>query len=356
LPPPAITNADVALAEASFQAQWAFTSTVSPGTVGIGLVNAGPGLPKPTNHGAGVRVGIFDTSPVIRPGLNVTWTTQPWSFQIFTPTVTATLSGYTVTLPHNSPDLKDHGLFSAGLVHAVASDSSIHLYRVLDDYAQGNVWVLNAALVDFMTDALGSAKELRGAVLNISLGLRPEKGSLPGLPDEVQSLKYLVTAAYCQGMVVVAAAGNESAKNTANNAPPEPRAMPALFSPAAIAVARSNRAGQRACYSNDGDITAPGGETKGGCSGTYDEFSLVGPVMMSGRFPWGYAYWAGSSFATPLVSGLAALGAGAWPPGRWATQGQQLPDDVRSGINGSAVHPLSADPNRTPPGGISRVP
>jgi subtilisin family serine protease len=121
--------------------------------------------------------------------------------------------------------------------------------------------------------------------------------------------------------VVVAAAGNDSNLTTI-----QPMQLPAVY-PVAIGVASSNAGGGRSCFSNLGDVAAPSGDGSWpACKqvisecGIYPEFCVVGMATTS---PTGFAYWTGTSFATPLVSGLAALildaadKPGVWLPAAW---------------------------------------
>jgi subtilisin family serine protease len=148
----------------------------------------------------------------------------------------------------------------------------------------------------------------------------PESAGL-SLPGEVRGLVSLMMAARCLGFVVVAAAGNNSDKK----ALPERANLPALMGQV-IGVAAVNRQNGRSCFSNAGDFAAPGGDGGKGCKPQTGAcmagdptcgFAVVGPTYESGQI--NYVFWAGSSFSTPMATGLAALtleaGAGKFTPG-----------------------------------------
>jgi subtilisin family serine protease len=140
----------------------------------------------------------------------------------------------------------------------------------------------------------------------------------------------LMRAAHCLNVVVVAAAGNESTPNKVL-----PANMPAMMENV-IGVAASNNDFERSCFANLGDLSAPGGD--GGqarvnekldvkdrdcvpraqdCDGPDCGYGVIGPALEP-RPHTGYIFWTGSSFSTPMVSGLAALvqqaGGGAYTP------------------------------------------
>ena len=205
----------------------------------------------------------------------------------------------------------------AGLVSAVAPHSDIYLYRVLDEYAQGNLYVLCCALVEFMNGVLSNPDALNGGIINLSLGLvlPPNWRSLVGT-ESVFALDIVLALAHCLGLTVVAAAGNESTRP----GPAKPPEFPAS-QPYAIGVMASNYEDGRSCFSNRGEVAAPGGDGYD-CEQEGDEcmcpwkqvdardwenYGLIAPVLPDDNFPKGFARWIGTSFATPLVSGMAAL-------------------------------------------------
>jgi subtilisin family serine protease len=316
----------------TFMQQWAwdaieFTAPASPADV------------KPA--GNGIRVGVFDTSPFEGKEESE----PPWLTVLHPPPA--------ATLPPSDRDKKseidvsDHGLFVAGLIHAAAPDSNIELIRVLGKDKRGDLFTLNQALFDFMGRVEGG--EEIGGVINLSLGIRvppTDTVGFEGLPRQVQSFQDLLALARCSGIVVVAAAGN----NSANDSIPELANLPAAWS-SVNGVSASNIAGGRACFSNQGDIAAPGGDGRepdnprgqcrpriAECDGPDCPFGVVGPVLNS-ESSIEYAFWTGSSFATPMVTGLATqvLEAG---------DGEFTPADVRAilecGANRTANRYLGA--------------
>lgn len=333
-------SSDPRQAPRAFWSQWAFRSES-----GINLSYQDPDsgvwarrANVPT--GKGVLVGVFDSSPFKDPDI----TAIDW----VTPTMDLTVVHLdSLREPPDSPNspLSNHGLYVSGLIHAVAPESEIYLYRVLDKDLQGDMWTLNVALDSFIRKAIKARKNKsrQGAVINLSLGgrqplaytqlrwqdglnrqlvLRDEWESL--VPLEVLSLGTLLSAAHCHGIVSVAAAGNHSfVLNPAFPADPQ---LPGSFREV-IAVGASPPGGGLACFSNKGAVIAPGGksivtdackywdENAPCCKPSLDEcvygedcdYGLISLVLPCGDYPSGYAYWAGTSFAAPLVSGVAAL-------------------------------------------------
>jgi subtilisin family serine protease len=312
-----------------FWRQWAFEH------VGVGspLQDTLQGTSiNPT--GAGVRVGVFDTSPftpTAAASVGDAGGVHTETIQVVTPTLELKVSypemrSLTAADPETATDVRDHGLFVAGLIHAVAPDSDVRLIRVLNQYGCGDLFTLNKALYRFIAEMETERGMLDGTVINLSLGvLKPASDDVESTDQEVitiddslevlaqdtvESLRAAVLLAHSRGAVVVAAAGNDSYVK----GKPLPPQIPAKY-PFVIGVAGSNVYRGRACFSNWGDVSAPSGDARSDgmpgpcepraieCSGDCDEavISLVRSPDMD------YAYWRGTSFSAPLVSGLAAL-------------------------------------------------
>jgi len=320
-----------------FWRQWAFEHVGA----GPSLQDALQGAPiNPT--GAGVRVGVFDTSPFTPVSAMATEDSEggihfPETIAQVTPILKLSVShpkmpDLEATYPATATNVNDHGLFVAGLIHAIAPQSDIRLIRVLNEYGCGDLFTLNEALYRFIADMEAERGTLDGTVINLSLGvLKPALDdaesteqeittidpSLEVLADDmVESLRAAVLLAHSRGAVVVAAAGNDSYIE----GKPLPPQIPARY-PFVIGVAGSNVYRERACFSNWGDVSAPSGdspseegpgyckrEVLAECSGDCDE--AVISLALSPSAPGDatrYAYWRGTSFSAPLVSGLAAL-------------------------------------------------
>ncbi|MEZ4590548.1 MAG: S8/S53 family peptidase [Chloroflexota bacterium] len=271
--------------------------------------------------GRQVRVGIFDTSPypdtavpanrAATIAVDALEPTQSLSLQVVHPEKSAELQS---AIPDDKKlDVRDHGLFVAGLVNAIAPGAEIRLYRVLGPDNRGDLFLLLRELFNFLVETAESNNP--ATLINMSLGIRiPPDWVGASLPKQVEMLQLMMQLAHCLNVTVVAAAGNNSARVNL----PERANLPALW-PNVIGVAASNQANGRSCFSNQGNIAAPGGDGSSGCQPTLDACAdencptgVIGPVLRpvafkNGRGTSNYIYWHGSSFSAPMVTGLAAL-------------------------------------------------
>ncbi len=160
-----------------------------------------------------------------------------------------------------------HGTFVAGIIRLVAPGCQIYAYRVLDTLGRGDGYAVTKALLMAIQDGC--------KVVNLSLGMM---GRHDALDD---ALKY----AESQGITVVTSAGNDATE--ADIAFPFPG-----HKASCLTVAALDSLNIKADFSNYGskvDICAPG-------TRIYSTFLDTS-----------YAWWDGTSFSAPFVTGLAAL-------------------------------------------------
>ena len=161
-------------------------------------------------------------------------------------------------------ELYGHGTHVAGIVHLVAPEARILPLRVLNSDGRGNNFRTASAIV---------YAAHRGAdAINLSLGT----------PNQSALLRDAVSEAARLGAMVVAAAGN---LNT------DAQQYPAAET-CAIAVTSVDVHDKKSSFANYGNwigVAAPG-------ENIYSAFPVDG-----------YAWWSGTSMATPFVAGQAAL-------------------------------------------------
>lgn len=244
----------------------------------------------------------------------------------------------------------DHGLFVAGIIASIAPRAELHLLHVLNEQGLGSTDRLLCAL----GECLRLAQSGQRVVVNMSLYLLipPDDAPLtmwdvwfkddPGYhrrtPQQNAALLELLdepveqamTLLLDAGAVVVAAAGNDA---IAFQRHAQPR-LPADYDTALCVVATDSR-GSIARYSNRADVPMTGNcvatwggqgvqsgphvvvppappEPRDGVVSLYSQ-PLVAIDDGSGAAPAkgtpnasGWVYWSGTSFATPIISAIAA--------------------------------------------------
>lgn len=258
--------------------------------------------------GAGVTVAVIDTG--VRPHMDLAANLLP-GFDFITDTTIAgdgdgrdadaSDPGDGVIAGHcapNSPASNSswHGTHVAGLIAAVANNGSgvagvAFSAKVLplravgrcggyaSDVADAIVWAAGAPVTG-VPNNLNPAR-----VINLSLG---GKGTCD------RTTQTAISTARGLGAVVVVAAGNANS-NAANTSPANCQGV--------VSVAATTRSGGKASYSNFGShvtVAAPGGDRDAGLWST-----LNMGTMEPGADA--YASYAGTSMATPVVSGVVAL-------------------------------------------------
>lgn len=214
-----------------------------------------------------------------------------------------------------------HGTHVAGTIAAVGNNGTgvigvaygakVQSVRVLgrcggytSDIADGMIWA-SGGTVSGLPANPNPAK-----VLNLSLG-----GS--GACDATSQAA--INSARSRNATVVIAAGNSNV-NVSNASPANCAGV--------IAVAAVGPTGGKAYYSNYGtlvDVAAPGGDTSGGSAN-----GILSTLNAGTQGPGAdnYAFYQGTSMATPHVAGLAAL--------LYAVKPASTPDQIEAAIKNSA--------------------
>ncbi len=195
-----------------------------------------------------------------------------------------------------------HGTHVAGLLAMVAPQAQILPLRVLDASGNGNAWVLAEALLHAIDPDGNPATDDGAHVINLSLGslgrtrlldtIAQIASCTPAVPNDAIGDRsdpgYADDERRCTngsaGAVIVAAAGNDGSGSI--------REYPAAEGAyGLVSVAASTEARRLARFSNSGswiDLAAPG-------------------EGITSSVPGGWATWSGTSMASPLVAGTAAL-------------------------------------------------
>lgn len=311
-------------------------------------------IPLDRNGAEDVTVAILDTahhpdrlrSAATRPELRRHWLLQRLNTNLRSENGSFTIEydRYPVTSDvrtgrdaENDPRyyfMPDHGLFATGLIRDIAPRARLRLIRILNDFGGCDLYNLFAALTDLEHELESGA--IRHLVINLSLTVMPDIRRLPyvwfdhrqwqtvqlsGVIRMLQSLedglRLLFESLYAQGALMVAAAGNDSLRATQKGQSPRPPRVPASYD-TALSVTSVNSRFQPSQFANAASVTVgnTGVATFGG-----DEYALtpvneipdaVRGLYISPTFPsgeqnsTGWADWSGTSFATSIMSGLAA--------------------------------------------------
>ena len=263
-----------------------------------------------------VVVAIIDTGVVPHPDLNANLHYELGYDFVSDPLKSVDGSGIDTSADDpgdgDNPDGSSsfHGTHVAGTVSArgnngsgvtgVAWNTDLMPVRVLGhnggsfyDIAQGIRWAAG------LPNDSGTTPSRRANVINMSIG------ALVSCPAEYANL---IAAARANGVIVVAAAGNESTSR-----PSLPAACPGVVSVSAVDLIA-----QLAPYSNFGptiDVAAPGGDTSvdRNADGYADGVLSTLADDSNGSRVATFNFYQGTSMASPHVAGVAALMKAAFP-------------------------------------------
>lgn len=260
--------------------------------------------------------------------------------------------------PHHPYNMADHGLFAAGVIHQIAPHAALHLVEVLHPHGVGDVDAITRALW-----RIAHRQSRNPLVINMSLGInipQPDYIKTMGtnglnwkqLNEDLSHrmcwpLQWVCNVLRAQGVLLVASAGNDAQQQDGEPVYHPYTRYPAAFD-SVLGVGALVEGDKPAPYSNRADVfygsdagAAPSGYGTGGepaygngrddpplpqgvatfggavvtknkdLAHAQPEESVLG--IYTGAAPGGdnqhgWAWWAGTSFAAPIISGtLAAL-------------------------------------------------
>jgi Subtilase family len=324
-----------------------------------------------------VDVAILDTAPS-REELEWAYnyyTNQPLLSDVLSRLVVTYANGNGIDLPlpeelrvkDHDYRMADHGLFIAGIIENIAPSGHLHLIQVLNDFGVGTA---ESIAQGFTVLRRWRANRGRPLVVNCSLMLvEPMPGQDRPQDDEdrdhdlahwpifhdrlfvnqevdeqtrrqmeadmrearqklAMAIEWLCISVYDEGIVIVAAAGNDAVRGRAPDGGRRPEArFPAAFD-SVVGVGALNRNVSQTDYSNRGDRPEIVGlATFGGKAqmvrirpGKDVPYAVPNEAVLGvyiGKFPArapgvtlpnenGWGWWAGTSFAAPVISGAVA--------------------------------------------------
>lgn len=329
-------------------------------------------LPFADGKGAGIDIAILDTAPlkVNRDEAYEKWKSDPLIADLLRPNgakltvhtgiyADVELADYSVVgHPYRMPD---HGLFIAGIIHNIAPEADLHVFKAFtDDGSSSSEAIANGINLILKTfrnpnDTPEQKKRRRPLIVHCSFGLDLHDDN-SGLTEQIKGMTKSLEEVFNQlitqdRVIVVAAAGNHIGES-----PRPPATFPAAFKnvigvgalPKASSITPSEH--KAASYSNLSDDRNPdegfmifGGEPGYG-NGVHSIYISEFPVYAEGciSYLWRkltgtgfdgwkgpghippdpktlgisrvryevhdkpYAYWAGTSFAAPHITGIVA--------------------------------------------------
>ncbi len=315
---------------------------------------ADTGLPLHPNGAEDVLVAVLDTAhrseriraAVTRPELKRNWLLQQLvadlrnengSFEIEYdryPIIGDACTGLDFYGEPRYYFMPDHGVFVSGLIRDIAPRARIRLIRILNDFGAGDIYNLFAALTDLEQEVISGS--IRRLVVNLSLCVMPDIRRLPYvwfdnrqwpsaqlssavrvLAHIEEGLRLLFESLHAQGVLIVAAAGNDSLLARKQGQKPRPPRAPARYE-TALSVTSVNSRYAAAQFANlaclpplNAGIATFGGDMYGSTDANGLPDAVRG-LFISPNFPngepntSGWADWRGTSFSTAIISALGA--------------------------------------------------
>lgn len=224
-----------------------FTDQKASGQINLGAA-------RPVSTGSNVMVGVIDA------GVNL-------SHPLLSSTTAAGIDyvdGDNMANDEPGGMASGHGTFVAGVVKLVAPDAQVLPYRVLNTDGRGNGYTIAEAVLQAVEDGC--------KVINISMVMAGQHGSLD----------FAIEYARNNNVVIVAAAGNDSVNSDLFPAKDS-------YTLSVAAVDTLNHKADFSSYGGKVDLVAPG--------------TRIYAPFLDDDFAW----WDGTSFASPFVAGQAAL-------------------------------------------------